>query len=69
MTRDAIVEEARAARDKIASEHDYDIAAIFAALRAMEARGEVERVTLPSRPAEDASRAQTALADRASRRG
>ena len=50
MTRDPIVEEVRAARDEIAADHDYDLAAIFAALRAMGADSDVERVTLPGKP-------------------
>lgn len=50
MTRDPIVEEVRAARDKIAADHDYDLAAIFAALRAMGAESDVERVTLSAKP-------------------
>ena len=33
MTRDAIVDEVRAIRDEIAKAYDYDINAIFAALR------------------------------------
>ncbi len=39
MTRDAIVDEVRAFRDEIAKEFNYDIGAIFAALRKMEATG------------------------------
>lgn len=49
MTRDTIVEEVRAARDAIAKEHDYDIAAIFVALREMGRDSNVEHVTLPPR--------------------
>jgi hypothetical protein len=55
MIRDPIVEEVRAARDKIAHDHDYDLAAIFAALRAMGADSDVERVTLPRRPVHPAT--------------
>ena len=33
MTQDAIIDEVRALRDELAKEHDYDIDAIFAALR------------------------------------
>jgi hypothetical protein len=51
MTRDPIVDEVRAARDKLAADHDYDLGAIFAALRAMAADSDVERVALPGRPA------------------
>jgi hypothetical protein len=49
MTRDAIVEEVRAVRDEIAREHDYDIGAIFAALRKMEATGPGHHVSLAPR--------------------
>jgi len=49
MTRDAIVEEVRAVRDEIAKEYDYDIGAIFAALRKMEATGTGHHVSLPPR--------------------
>ena len=49
MTRDAIVEEVRAVRDEIAREYDYDIGAIFAALRKMEAGGRGHHVSLPPR--------------------
>lgn len=51
MTRDPIVEEVRAARDVIAREHGYDLAAIFDALRKMEEESDQQRVTLPPRKA------------------
>jgi hypothetical protein len=49
MTRDAIVDEVRAFRDEIAKEYDYDIAAIFEALRKMEATGQGHHVSLAPR--------------------
>lgn len=49
MTRDAIVEEVRALRDEIAKECDYDIGAIFAALRKMEAASPGHHVSLAPR--------------------
>ena len=49
MTRDAIVDEVRAFRDEIAKEYDYDIAAIFAALRKMAATGQGHHVSLAPR--------------------
>jgi hypothetical protein len=49
MTGDPIVDEVRAARDEIAKEHGYDIDAIFAALRALEATSGREHVSLPAR--------------------
>ena len=49
MRRDEIVDDVRAIRDAIASEHDYDIASIFDALRAMGRDGKNQRVTLPPR--------------------
>jgi hypothetical protein len=49
MTRDAIVEEVRAFRDEIAKEYDYDIGAIFAALRMMEATSPGRHVSLAPR--------------------
>ena len=49
MTRDAIVDEVRAFRDEIAKEYDYDIGAIFAALRKMEATGQGHHVSLAPR--------------------
>lgn len=55
MTRDPIIDEVRAARDKLAADHDYDLGAIFDALRAMAADSDVERVTLPGRPAHRAA--------------
>ena len=58
MTRDAIVDEVRAFRDEIAKEHDYDIGAIFAALRKMEATGPGHHVSLaPRRSLDGTSRA------------
>lgn len=50
MTRDSIVEEVRAVRDAIAKEHDYDVAAICEALRAIGRESGEARVTLPPRP-------------------
>jgi len=49
MTRDAIVDEVRAFRDEIAKEYDYDIGAIFAALRKMEAANPGHHVSLAPR--------------------
>lgn len=49
MIRDAIVEEVRAFRDEIAKEHNYDIGAIFAALRKMEATTPGHHVSLAPR--------------------
>ena len=49
MTRDTIVDEVRAFRDEIAREYDYDIGAIFAALRRMEAASQGHRVSLAPR--------------------
>jgi hypothetical protein len=72
MTRDPIVEEVRAARDQIARDCQYDLASIFTALRAMAADSNVERVTLPARPAIrqsiDPAAQQAVAADGASRR-
>jgi hypothetical protein len=53
MTRDAIVDEVRAFRDEIAKEYDYDIGAIFAALRKMEATGPGHHVSLAPRNTSD----------------
>ena len=49
MTSDPIVDEIRQFRDEIAKEHDYDIDAIFVALRAMEAASGRPHVSLPAR--------------------
>jgi hypothetical protein len=49
MTRDAIVDEVRAFRDEIAKEYDYDIGAIFAALRKMATTGQGHHVSLAPR--------------------
>ncbi len=49
MTTDPIVDEIRAIRDMIASEHNYDIDAIFDMLRELEANSTVPHVTLPPR--------------------
>jgi hypothetical protein len=73
MTRDPIVDEVRAARDELAADHDYDLAAIFATFRAMAADSDVERVTLPRRPVhlaavDPAAAQQGVAADDASRR-
>ena len=52
MTMDPIVQEVRKVRDEIAQEQDYDIDAIFAALRRAALGSGTERVTLaPRRPA------------------
>jgi hypothetical protein len=53
MTRDAIVEEVRAFRDEIAREYDYDIDAIFAALRQMEATSGGRHVSFAPRKISD----------------
>jgi hypothetical protein len=49
MSRDQIVDDVRAVRDKIAREHDYDLAAIFEALRALGRERSEGRVTLTPR--------------------
>lgn len=49
MIHDPIVDEVRGFRDEIAKEHDYDIDAIFIALRQMEATSGREHVSLPAR--------------------
>lgn len=53
MTRDAIIDEVRAFRDEIAKEYDYDISAIFAALRKMEATNPGHHVSLAPRNTTD----------------
>ena len=58
MTRDPIVEETRALRDEIAREYDYDITAIFGALRRMETESTKEHVSLPSRATEEPAAVQ-----------
>lgn len=72
MTRDPIVEEVRAARDAIARKYEYDIEAIFAALRDSEAKEGKSIVRLPSRPVgeadESAARPDAAAEDPAGRR-
>lgn len=49
MTRDSIIDEVRTLRDEIAKEYDYDIDAIFIALRQMEATGRGHHVALAPR--------------------
>ncbi len=49
MTKDAIVEEVRAAREAFAKEHHHDIDALFAALRDIEVESGREHVRLPPR--------------------
>jgi hypothetical protein len=51
MTRDPIVEDVRAFRDELAREHDYDIDAIFEALRKMEDASGRDHVSFPPRSA------------------
>lgn len=72
MTRDPIVEEVRAARDALARKYEYDIEAIFAALRDSEAKEGKSIVRLPSRPVgeadESAARPDAAAEDPAGRR-
>ena len=74
MTRDGIVDEVRAFRDEIAKEYDYDIGAIFAALRKMEATGRGHHVSLAPRnitdpnPPDSAEVADRVVTDAASRR-
>jgi hypothetical protein len=53
MTQNAIVEEVRAVRDETAKEYDYDIGAIFAALRKMAATGPGHQVSLAPRNVAD----------------
>ena len=65
MTHDPIIEELRAERDAIAKGHDYDVAAIFAALRELETRSQREHVSLHPRRRVAVSKAvqQAAAAD------
>lgn len=56
MTRDPIVEEVRAVRDEIAKALDYDIAAIFEALRAQERESGRPTISLPSRRPDPSTR-------------
>ena len=53
MIPDPIVEEIRAIRDEIAKESDYDIDAIFQALRRFEAKSPATHVSFPARPVSD----------------
>jgi hypothetical protein len=62
MTRDAIVEEVRAVRDEIAKKYDYDIDAIFVALRRMEAIGRGHHVSLAPRMISDRSQSRASRA-------
>ena len=65
MTRDPIVEEVRAVRDEIARAFDYDVGAIFEALRAMERESGEPRVSRPPRLPDsgvDENAAQQAIA-------
>lgn len=55
MIQDPIVEEVRAIRDEIAREHDYDINAIFDALRQAEASSGRGHVTLEPRKTRQAA--------------
>lgn len=57
MTRDSIIDEVRTLRDEIAKEYDYDINAIFVALRKMETTGRGHHVTLSPRNIADVSEA------------
>jgi hypothetical protein len=63
MTPDPIVEEVRTVRDAFAKEHDYDVARIFDALRAMAAESGGPRVTLPPRRPNVRAVQPTAAAD------
>ena len=49
MSDDPIIDEVRAIRDAIASEHDYDLDSIFRMLRAREATSQTLHVSLPPR--------------------
>ncbi len=49
MTHDLIVDEVRAFRDELARKHDYDIDAIFTALRQLEADSGRQHVSLSAR--------------------
>lgn len=49
MTRDPIVDEVRVIRDEIARAFDYDIDAIFEALRKLEQESGEPRLSLPPR--------------------
>lgn len=53
MTPDSIVEEIRGFRDEIAKEYQYDIDAIFQALRQREALGQEHHVSLSPRRVEE----------------
>ena len=70
MTVDPIVEEVRGFRDAIAREHDYDIDAIFEALRKIEIASGRDHVSLPPRAsAQHAAAADEGRADAAPTRG
>ena len=60
MTRDPIVEEVRAVRDEIAKEFNYDIPAIFEALRALERESGRPTVSLPPRRPDASNRENAA---------
>jgi len=60
VTRDPIVEEVRAVRDEIAKEFNYDIPAIFEALRALERESGRPTVSLPPRRPDASTRENAA---------
>ena len=49
MSRDAIVDEVRALRDELARQYEYDIDAIFQALKSMEQASGKRHVQFPPR--------------------
>jgi len=55
MIEDEILREIRATRDAFAAEHNYDVRAMVAALRAEDAALGRVVVSFPARPAEDVS--------------
>lgn len=55
MTRDLVVDEVRALRDELARKHDYDIDAIFTALRQMEADSGRQHVSMSARRVSEAT--------------
>jgi hypothetical protein len=61
MILDPIVEEVRAIRDEIAKECDYDIDAIFQALRRLEAASSAPHVSLPARRVNESEQRDSSL--------
>ena len=61
MIPDPVVEEVRAIRDEIAKEYDYDIDAIFQALRCLEATSAARHVSLSARRVTDPEQQDSAV--------